>query len=131
MQTHLVCTVIGQFPVAALAEEIETEGPGQIRVLISLAGNPVVSHPDSDRVEAALSSLDLFVCVDIYHNETTKLADVILPGTSPFEDGHYDMFIGATGYKNTARYSPPVFEPTGPDEWQDCQCILLSRFCFL
>jgi len=109
--------VLGQFPVAALAEEIETEGPGQIKVLISLAGNPVVSHPDSDRLEAALSSLDFFVCVDIYHNETTKLADVILPGTSPFEDGHYDMFIGANGYKNTARYSPRIFKPTGPDEW--------------
>jgi len=109
--------VIGQFPVAALPEEIETEGPGQIKVLFCLAGNLVVSNPDSDRVEAALNSLDFFVCVDIYHNETTKLADVILPGSSPFESGHYDMFIGANGYKNTARYSPPVFKSKGPDEW--------------
>ncbi len=110
--------VLGQMPVAALREEIETPGPGQIRALVCFAGNPVVSNPDSTRLEGALAKLDFLVCVDIYHNETTKLADVILPGTSPFEDSHYDHFLGAMGYRNTARYSAPLFAPQQPDEWQ-------------
>ncbi len=109
--------VLGQLPVAALAEEIETPGDGQIRALVCFAGNPVVSNPESDRLARALASLDLLVCVDIYHNETTRLADVVLPGTSPFEDSHYDSFLGAMGYRNAARYSAPLFDAEQPREW--------------
>jgi anaerobic selenocysteine-containing dehydrogenase len=109
--------VMGQMPVAALAEEIETPGDGQIKALVCFAGNPVVSNPDSDRLARALTSLDFMVCVDIYHSETTKYADVILPGTSPFEDAHYDSFLGAMGYRNVARYSPPLFKTSGMNEW--------------
>ena len=113
--------VMGQLPCAALAEEIETPGEGQIRALFCFAGNPVVSNPDSDRLTAALESLDFLVCTDIYHNETTRLADVVLPGTSPFEDSHYDSFLGAMGWRNSARYSPPLFETEDqPREWDLC-----------
>jgi anaerobic selenocysteine-containing dehydrogenase len=109
--------VFGLMPAACLIEEIETQGDDQIRALVTFAGNVVVSNPDSVRLEAALNSLDFIVSIDIYHNETTKLADVILPGTSPFEDSHYDEFLGAMGYRNTARYSPPVFASDRMDEW--------------
>lgn len=109
---------LGQLPVAALAEEMETPGEGQIRALVCLAGNPVVSNPDSDRLARAIESLDFVLCIDIYHNETSRLADVILPGTSPFEDPHYDHFLGLMGHRNVARYSPAVFAPDRPDEWQ-------------
>jgi len=109
--------VFGLMPAACLIEEIETQGEDQIRALVVFAGNVVVSNPDSVRLEAALQSLDFIVAIDIYHNETTKLADVILPGTSPFEDSHYDEFLGAMGYRNTARYSPPVFASDRMDEW--------------
>ncbi len=109
--------VLGQLPVAALAEEIETPGQGQVRALVCIAGNPVISNPDSDRLQRALQTLDLLVCVDIYVNETSGLADVILPGTSIFEDSHYDSFLGSMGWRNVARYSPPVFAPTQPREW--------------
>ena len=113
--------VMGQLPCAALAEEIEVPGPGQIRALFCFAGNPVVSNPDSDRLAAALRSLDLLVCTDIYHNETTRLADVVLPGTSPFEDSHYDSFLGSMGWRNSARYSPPLFASEDqPREWDLC-----------
>ena len=110
--------VLGQMPVAALAEEIETPGDGQVRALFCFAGNPLVSNPDSHRLKRALESLELLVCVDLYHNETSRLAHVILPGTSPFEEGHYDHFLGAMGYRNAARYSPPMFAAEQPDEWQ-------------
>lgn len=111
--------VIGQMPVACLAEEIETPGEGQIRALVVVAGNPVVSNPESDRLAAAFASLEFMVATDIYLNETTRHADVILPGTSPFEDSHYDTLLGAMTYRNTARYSPPVFPVVDrPDEWR-------------
>ena len=109
---------LGQLPVAALAEEMEVEGPGQIKALICYAGNPIVSNPDSDRLARAIEGLDFVLCIDLYHNETSRLADVILPGTSPFEDSHYDHFLGAMGHRNVARYSPALFAAAGPDEWQ-------------
>ena len=111
--------VLGQMPVACMAEEMETPGPGQVRALVTIAGNPVVSNPDSDRLAAAIAALDFRVAIDIYHNETTRHADVVLPGTSPFEDGHYDQFLGSMGWRNTARYSPPLFPlQDRPDEWR-------------
>lgn len=109
---------LGQLPVAALAEEMETAGVGQIKALVCLAGNPVVSNPDSDRLARAIESLDFVLCIDLYHNETSRLADVILPGSSPFEDSHYDHFLGLMGHRNVARYSPAVFASDRPDEWQ-------------
>jgi len=72
--------LLGQMPAACLAEEMEVEGPGQIRALLTLAGNPVVSNPDSSRLARAIAGLDFVVSVDIYLNETTRLADVVLPG---------------------------------------------------
>ncbi|MEM9621986.1 MAG: molybdopterin-dependent oxidoreductase [Pseudomonadota bacterium] len=120
--------VLGQMPVACLAEEIETPGAGQIRALVSVAGNPVVSNPESRRLRDALASLDFMVAVDIYHNETTQLADVILPGTSPFEEVHYDHFLGAMTYRNTARFSDALLACEGrPDEWQIM--LQLAYFC--
>lgn len=111
--------LLGQLPVACLAEEMETPGPGQIRALITIAGNPVLSNPESERLDRALANLDFMVAIDIYHTETTRHADVILPGTSPFEDSHYDSFLGAMSWRNTARYSPALFPcQDRPDEWR-------------
>jgi len=110
--------VLGQMPVSVLAEEMDTPGEGQIKSLVCFAGNPVVSTPDSERLRAALENLDFLVCIDIYHNETTRLADVILPGTSPFEKGHYDDYLGSMAYRNVARYSPPIFDAPGRSEWE-------------
>ena len=112
--------VLGQMPAAAMAEEILTPGSGQIKAMVAFAGNPAVSHPDSDGIEAALGALDFLLCVDIYHNETSKYADVILPGTSPFEDSHYDSFLGSMGYRNAARYSPAILKCEQPSEWHQC-----------
>ena len=109
---------LNQLPVAALAEEMEVPGEGQIKALVCFAGNPVVSNPDSDRLARSIERLDFSLCIDIYHNETSRLADVILPGTSPFEDSHYDHFLGSMGHRNVARYSPAVFASDRPDEWQ-------------
>jgi anaerobic selenocysteine-containing dehydrogenase len=108
--------VHGQFPVASLPEEILTPGPGKIRVLVTVAGNPARSIPDSTRTEAALASLDVMVSVDPYLNETTRHADVILPPPSALARSHYDLAFYGMSVRNIANYSPALFDPEGPSE---------------
>ena len=112
--------VFGELPVACLAEEIETPGDGQVRALLTFAGNPAVSTPNSERLAAALERLDFMVSVDIYVNETTRHADVILPGPSPLQRSHYDLALMGFAVRNVANYSPPVLapDPDVPAEWE-------------
>jgi anaerobic selenocysteine-containing dehydrogenase len=109
----------GELPVVCLAEEIETEGAGRVRALITAAGNPVVSTPNASRLERAIESLDFMLAIDIYVNETTRHADVVLPGPDPTEKSHYDLALYQLAVRNVANYSPPLFDRAdGPDEWQ-------------
>ena len=112
--------VYGELPITCMAEEIETPGEGQIRALITVASNPVLSSPDGPRLAAALEQLDFMLSLDIYLNETTRHADVILPGLSPLEDMHYDVAFPQLSWRNHARYSPPIFlcAPEQHQEWQ-------------
>jgi len=98
----------GELPVAALAEEIDTAGPGQIRALITSAGNPVLSTPDGRRLERALGGLDFMIAVDIAINETTRFADLILPPASPLTQTHYDLIFNAFAVRRVARLSTPL-----------------------
>jgi anaerobic selenocysteine-containing dehydrogenase len=110
----------GELPVVALAEEIDTPGAGQIRALITVAGNPVLSTPDSERLDRALAGLDFMVSVDIYRNETTRHANVILPVPGVLKRSHYDIALYALAVRNVANYSPPVVElaPHELPEWE-------------
>lgn len=112
--------VFGEYPMTCLSEEIETPGPGQVRALIAVASNPVLSTPNGARIAAALDSLDFMVSLDIYLNETSRHADVILPGPSPLEDSHYDVAFPQFSWRNHARYSSPVLPrpPGQPAEWE-------------
>ncbi len=112
--------VYGELPITCLAEEIETPGEGQIRALFTVATNPVLSSPNGPRLSKALDTLDFMVSMDIYLNETTRHADVILPGVSPLQDFHYDVAFPQLSWRNHARYSPPVLPPLPgqPEEWQ-------------
>ncbi len=112
--------VWGEFPLTCLAEEIETPGAGQVRALVTVASNPVLSSPGGPRLAAALAGLDFMVSVDIYINETTRHADVILPGQSPLEHSHYDVAFPQFSWRNQARFSEAVFEPAPGHlpEWQ-------------
>ena len=113
----------GEYPVAALAEEIETAGEGQIRALVTCAGNPVLSTPNGVRLERALAGLDFMVSVDIYLNETTRHAHLILPPTDALEHDLYDVVFHTLAVRNTAKYSPALFEPP-PDARHDWQIFL-------
>jgi len=112
--------VYGELPVACMAEEIDTPGEGRIHALITVAGNPVVSTPNAGRLRAALAGLEFMVSVDIYLNETTRHADVILPPPSNLARGHYDLALYQLAVRNVANYSPPIV-PLAPgelDEWE-------------
>ena len=113
--------VLGQAPLSCLAEEIDTPGEGQVKALITIAGNPVLSAPDAGRLDAALPLLDAMISIDNYLNETTRHAHVILPGLSPLEQPHCDEAIWGFATRAVARWSPPVFEPPDrPHEWEIC-----------
>ena len=111
--------VFGELPMTCMAEEMETPGPGQVKALITVASNPVLSSPNGPRLAAALDGLDFMVSMDIYLNETSRHADVILPAPSPLEDVHYDIAFPQMSWRNHARFSDAVFElPEGQlPEW--------------
>lgn len=119
--------VLAELPAAALAEEIDTPGEGQIKAMITIAGNPVLSAPDGDRLDRALDSVGFMLCIDPYLNETTRHADVILPPPPPSQAGHFDFALNNLAVRNNARYSPPVLPADGrPDEPE-----ILSRLALI
>ena len=102
----------GELPASVMAEEMLTEGEGQIRGLITVAGNPVLSAPNGNQMDKALAGLDVMVSIDFYINETTQHADVILPPTSALEHDHYDLAFHRLAVHNTARFNEAVFDPS-------------------
>jgi anaerobic selenocysteine-containing dehydrogenase len=111
--------VLGQAPVSCMAEEIATPGEGQLRALITVAGNPVLSTPGGDKLDEVLPMLDAMISVDLWLNETTRHADVILPGLSALEQPHHDDLILLFAIRSIANYSAPIFDPGDrPHEWE-------------
>ncbi|OFB42383.1 molybdopterin-binding oxidoreductase [Mycolicibacterium sp. (ex Dasyatis americana)] len=119
--------VLSELPAAALAEEIDTAGAGQIKAMITIAGNPVLSAPDGDRLDKALDRVDFMLSVDPYLNETTRHADVILPPPPPSRSAHFDVALNNLAVRNNARYSSPALPLDGrPDEPE-----ILSRLALI
>ncbi len=111
--------VLGQAPVSCMAEEIATPGDGQLKALITVAGNPVLSTPGGDKLDEVLPMLEAMISVDLWLNETTRHADVILPGLSPLEQPHHDDLILLFAIRSIANYSAPIFDPGDrPHEWE-------------
>ncbi|AGA91006.1 anaerobic dehydrogenase, typically selenocysteine-containing [Thioflavicoccus mobilis 8321] len=101
----------GELPVAVLGEEIRTPGEGQVRALLTVAGNPALSMPGGPALDRALAGLDFMVSVDLYLNETTRHADIILPPLSPLEREHFDLVFNILAIRNVAKWSAPVLTP--------------------
>ncbi|MGW4053376.1 molybdopterin oxidoreductase family protein [Streptomyces sp. NPDC004779] len=112
--------VKGEFPLAALAEEIDTPGEGRIRALITIAANPVLSAPDGLRLDTALDGLDLMVCVDPYLNETTRHADVLLPPPPPSRSAHFDFAFNGLAVRDQARFTPAAL-PLEAGDMDECE----------
>ena len=110
----------GELPVSALAEEMLTEGEGQIRALVSVAGNPVLSTPNGRQLEQALDGLEFMLSIDFYINETTRYADLILPPTAPLEHDHYDTTFNMFAVRNVTRFNQAVLaKPAGAlHDWE-------------
>ena len=109
-RVHNLPEYSGELPVATLADEILTEGEGQIKMFICTAGNPVLSAPNGKKMEKALEKLDFMVSIDIYLNETSKYANIILPTTNGLETLHYDLVFHQLAIRNTAKLSEILFE---------------------
>jgi anaerobic selenocysteine-containing dehydrogenase len=110
--------VMGELPVATLADEILTPGEGQVRALVTIGGNPCLSTPNADRLTEAVQQLDFMVSLDVYLNETSRHADVILPGPPPLARAHYDVVFYQLAVRNVANWTPAVLESDLPQEWQ-------------
>ncbi|MFT3927773.1 MAG: molybdopterin-dependent oxidoreductase [Myxococcales bacterium] len=114
---------VGDIPASTLAEEMETAGPGQVRALVTWAGNPVLSTPNGRRLALALEQLDFMVSIDFYVNETSRFADIILPPASPLADDHVDLFFANFAVRDVLRWTPPA-EERAPDERCDWEIVL-------
>jgi anaerobic selenocysteine-containing dehydrogenase len=112
----------GELPIAVLAEEIETPGDGQVRALVTCAGNPVLSAPNGPRLDRAIATLEHYVAIDGYLNETTRHAHVILPPCSPLQRAHYDLALNAFAVENVAKWVDPPL-PRGPDDKDDAEIL--------
>ncbi|UMB68763.1 molybdopterin-dependent oxidoreductase [Mycobacterium paraterrae] len=118
---------LSELPAAALAEEIDTAGEGQIKAMVTIAGNPVLSAPDGDRLDRALESVGFMLSIDPYLNETTRHADVILPPPPPAQSAHFDVALNNLAVRNNVRYSPPALPlDARPDEPE-----ILSRIALI
>ncbi|SFL46391.1 molybdopterin-dependent oxidoreductase [Streptomyces pini] len=120
--------VKGEFPAAALAEEIDTPGEGRVRALVCVAGNPVLSAPDGARLERALAGLDFMVSVDPYLNETSRHAHVVLPPPPPSRSPHFDFSFNALAVRNQVRYTRPVI-PLGEGEMSESAILARLVLC--
>jgi len=112
--------VLGEYPASAMAEEISTPGDGQIRAMVIIGGNPILSTPNGERLAKSFAELEFMVSVDVYLNETSRFADVILPAPSALQRSHYDLALLTFAVRNVANYSKPVLTRSAdePDEWE-------------
>jgi len=110
----------GELPASTMADQILLPGNDQIKMMVVLAGNPLSSSPNGKRLTEAFESLDFLVSIDFYINETSRLADIILPPTTPLEQSHYDLTFNLLSVRNVAKYSPALFEPekNARHDWQ-------------
>lgn len=113
----------GEYPVSCLAEEITTDGEGQIKALLIGAGNPVLTTPNGEQLDQAFEQLEFVVAVDFYITESARHADIILPPVTGLERDHYDIVFHNFAVRNFAKYSPAVFEPQ-PEHLTDWQIYL-------
>jgi len=114
--------VLGELPTPMLAEEILAER-SPIRALITMASNGARTAPDSERYEAAMRHVELLVSVDMYVNETTRHADIILPPPPLLERDHYDAFYEQLAHRNHTRYTDAVM-PLPAGAYSEHQILL-------
>jgi formate dehydrogenase len=112
--------VLGALPASLMAKEIRAPGEGQLRALFVSAGNPVLSVPNGDELEAAMRELDLFVSIDLYVTETNREADFVLPATTFLEREDFPLPFLPLFTTPFVQWTDPLVEPAGEarQEWE-------------
>ena len=98
----------GQYPCAALADEIQA---GNVRAVVSLAGNPLVSFPDPDRLARAVAQLDVLAVADIRRTATVERATHVLPCAGAFERADATFGLDIAQPLVAAQYTRPLVPP--------------------
>ncbi|GAA4272508.1 molybdopterin oxidoreductase family protein [Aquimarina gracilis] len=114
--------IVGEFPTATIPDEILTKGKDQIRGFITIAGNPARSAPNSKLMEEALADLEFMLAIDMYINETTQYADIIMPPAVGLETMHYSFVLHMIATRNTAKFSPAPL-PISKEQRYDWQIM--------
>lgn len=118
--------VLGTYPAVLLSHEIlDRREEDRIRALVVVAGNPLLSCPNEDRLRQALEKLDLLVCLDLYRNETGSFAHFLLPTTDFLEREDFDISHAGLQVRRYGMYTPAVVEPDGEQkpEWEILEAI--------
>ncbi len=110
----------GDYPVVAMSDEMLVTGEGQLKGFISVAGNPILSTPNGEKLDQAFEKLDFMVAIDYFVNETSRHANIILPPVSPLERDHYDVTFNNFAVHNVAKYSKALFrkDKNAKHDWQ-------------
>lgn len=110
----------GDYPVVAMADEMLVEGAGQLKGFMTVAGNPVLSTPNGEKLDTAFANLDFMVAIDYFVTETSRHAHIILPPVSPLERDHYDVTFNNFAVHNVAKYSKALFtkKRSAKHDWQ-------------
>ena len=118
--------VLGSEPAPLMAKEIATPGPDQIKALFVSAGNPVLSVPNGDELEAALPRLELCVSLDLYVNETNAHADYVLPATTMYERADFPLPFQAYLTTPFRQATEAVVPPAGEarEEWETIDVLM-------
>lgn len=109
----------GSYPLAILPDEIETPGQDQVRALFINSGNPVISGPDGQRLDAALAKLELLVSIDFFQRESHRHAHWLIPGSHFLEREEFYALFGVLFERSYAQLARAAIEPRDGirEEW--------------
>lgn len=121
-------SVAGAHALAELPDEINTAGRGQIRALMIMGGNPVISGPAGGELDAAMQKLDLIVSIDLFQRESHRNADWLIPALHFLEREDVHPLLHALNPKpfvqmaRQAVLPPPGMRP----EWEFLRDLALE-----
>ena len=109
-----------EMPTAAISDEMLLPGEGQIKALICVGGNPLLAWPDQEKTLAALSGLELLVCIDLKMAATARLADYVLAPKLCLEREDVTLLTDIWHDQAYCQYTPTVVEAEGDkiEEWE-------------
>jgi formate dehydrogenase len=117
--------IFGGPPMSVLADDVLSDDPEHIRALVVVAGNPVLTVPNTPKIEAALRKLDLLVTIDLYLSDTGTFAHYNLPAATMYEKGTFHFLTSTFEPYPFAEWKPKVVEPRGEarSEWEIFQAL--------